>query len=303
MSAPLEFTGERFTPECVREMWYEHLHRYAFAVPMARGRRVLDAACGEGYGSRLLAGSAAEVTGVDIDAASIAHARERYGSTASLKFETGDATALDAFADASFDLIVSFETLEHVLEQERMLAGFRRLLAPGGVLLISSPDRANYTDATGVDNPFHVRELYRPEFEALLAQYFSESVLYAQKLLFQGALWRIDGEARSVPGDFAAATLDAGDTAVMHGMTYPPLYYLAICAMDSAALKALPQPALHLFGDRSESVYAHYSAEIARLIHADHVLDERARRIAELELRCNTLERQLLQERAAKTEP
>ena len=52
---PLEFTGERFTPECVREIWYEHWHRYAFALPLARGRRVLDAACGEGYGSALLA--------------------------------------------------------------------------------------------------------------------------------------------------------------------------------------------------------------------------------------------------------
>ena len=62
----LEFTGERFTPECVREIWYEHWHRYAFAMPLCHGKRVLDAACGEGYGSDLLAGVAAEVVGVDI---------------------------------------------------------------------------------------------------------------------------------------------------------------------------------------------------------------------------------------------
>ncbi len=300
MSAPLEFTGERFTPECVREIWYEHMHRYAFAVPMSQGRRVLDAACGEGYGSRLLAASAAAVTGVDIDAQAIAHARGRYGNTSSLKFEVGDATALDAFPDASFDLIVSFETLEHVHEQQRMLAGFQRLLAAGGALLISSPDKANYTDATGVSNPFHVRELYRAEFESLLADFFPVHRLYAQKLLFQGALWRIDADSRSVPGEFAAATLEAGDTEVVHGMPYPPLYYVAVCAMDEASLETLPQPALHLFGDRSESVYAHYNAEIAHIIRAGHLLEERARRIAELELQCESLERQLEQNRAGR---
>jgi len=72
----LPFTGERFTPECVREIWYEHWHRYVFARRLAQGRRVLDAACGEGYGAAMLADGAVEVVGVDIDAPSIAHARE-----------------------------------------------------------------------------------------------------------------------------------------------------------------------------------------------------------------------------------
>ncbi len=63
MSKPLEFTGERFTPECVREIWYEHYHRYVFAHGLVTGRKVLDAACGEGYGSALLATEASSVTG------------------------------------------------------------------------------------------------------------------------------------------------------------------------------------------------------------------------------------------------
>ena len=77
MAKPLEFTGERFTPECVREIRHEHLHRYVFARALCGGARVLDAACGEGYGSALLAGAAKQVTGVDLDKATVAHAWNR----------------------------------------------------------------------------------------------------------------------------------------------------------------------------------------------------------------------------------
>jgi len=137
---PLEFTGERFTPECVREIWYEHWHRYVFARAFAPGRRVLDAACGEGYGSAMLADAAASVLGVDIADAAVAHARQRYAEHANLRFEQGDCTALTC-ADGQFDLIVSFETLEHVAAQEALIAGFARTLAPDGLLIISSPDK------------------------------------------------------------------------------------------------------------------------------------------------------------------
>src|SRR5688572_13586982 len=160
----MTFTGERFTPECVREIWYEHWHRYAFALPLARGRRVLDAACGEGFGSALLAGAATSVIGVDIDPQAVSHARGRYGARAGLDYREADCTRLDALPEASFDLIVSFETLEHVAEQERMLDGFARLLAPDGVLLVSTPDKRTYSDDTGFRNEYHVRELYREEF-------------------------------------------------------------------------------------------------------------------------------------------
>lgn len=269
----LPFTGERYTPECVREIAYEHWHRYAFARPLAAGRRVLDAACGEGYGSALLARAGGQVLGVDIGADAVAHARSRYAGQSGLRFEQGDATRLDGLPDASFDLIVSFETLEHVLAQEDMLDGFARLLAPGGLLLVSTPDRHTYTELTGDVNPHHVRELYRDEFEALLAARFPARRLFAQKLLFQSALWALD-EAGG-----PAQALTQGGQDIAPTFDYAPMYYIAACAHDASALPALP--ALSLFGDAGESVYADYRDEVRRnraaAAHIAHLEAELAR--------------------------
>jgi SAM-dependent methyltransferase len=264
----LAFTGERFTPECVREIWYEHWHRYAFARAFAAGKRVLDAACGEGYGSALLADVAADVIGVDIDPASVAHARTRYASKPRLRYECADATTLP-FADRAFDLVVSFETLEHLAAQEQLLAGFARVLADDGVLLISSPDKRTYSELAGFRNEFHVRELYREELLALLQPHFAHVHLYAQKLLFQSVLWALETNGRQAE----VATAADGGHAIAAGFDYAPMYYLAVCSRQP-----LPDalPGISLFGDREESVYTHYNHEIRKNMGA-------GARIAELE--------------------
>ena len=273
----LPFTGERFTPECVREIWYEHWHRYAFARRLAAGNRVLDAACGEGYGSALLSTVAADVTGVDIDAVSVEHARARYATRLNLRYEQADATELP-FADRAFDLVVSFETLEHLAAQERLLKGFARVLADDGVLVISSPDKRTYSELAGFRNEFHVRELYRDELLDLLMPHFGEVRLYGQKLLFQSALWALDSE----PGSCEAATASDGGAVVAAGLGYAPMYIIAVCAK-----RALPDnlPDLSLFGDAEESVYAHYNHEIRKNISA-------GTRIAELEAEIERLRAQ-----------
>ncbi|MGA8277040.1 MAG: methyltransferase domain-containing protein [Rhodanobacteraceae bacterium] len=264
----LPFTGERFTPECEREIWYEHWHRYAFARRFATGKRVLDAACGEGYGSALLAEIAADVVGVDISDETVAHARARYGARPRLRFECADAAAL-TFPDRSFDLVVSFETLEHLAAQAELVAGFARVLADDGMLLISSPDRAIYSEAAGYHNEYHVRELYRDELLALLRPHFHRVRLYGQKLLFQSVLWPLDdvgvnGEAWTM--NSKAATLESG-------LPYAPVYFIALCDNEP---DATPVPALSVFGDRDETVYAHYNHEIRKNMQA-------GARIAELE--------------------
>lgn len=286
----LPFTGERFTPECVREIWYEHMHRYAYAAQFTAGKRVLDAACGEGYGSALLAQSAASVLGVDIAVDTIDHARARYADAPGLRFLQADVTALDALPDASFDVIVSFETLEHVHAQARMVAGFRRLLAPGGLLLISSPDKRTYSDLRDYHNEFHVRELYRDELESLLKAQFPAVRVYAQKLVFQSLLWDPDHR----PSTARASTL-LNDGTLSGQPDYEALYFLAVCASNAAHLPC-GEGALHVFGDAAESVYQHYNDEIRRHIAAGHRLIAMEHEIAELRARLVRAEAALVEQ-------
>ncbi|NKI36079.1 class I SAM-dependent methyltransferase [Wenzhouxiangella sp. XN79A] len=281
----LEFTGERFTPECVREIVYEHWHRYAWARGLVRDKDVLDCACGEGYGSHLLADAAKSVVGVDVDPKAVAHARRRY-SADHLSFQQADALDLP-FDENRFDVVVSFETLEHLAEHDDLLAGFRRVLKPDGVLLLSSPDKRTYSDLTGYDNEFHVRELYRDELEALLGRHFPNYRLSGQKLMFHSLVWALDDDAPT-----GAEHLTADDDRGVSRDPRPhvePLYFLAMAAGDGVDLPA--PPALSLFTDTAESVYAHYNDEVARHIRAGELLAEREREIERLRERLADLER------------
>ena len=276
----LEFTGERFTPECVREIFYEHWHRYAWARGLVGDLDVLDCACGEGYGSRLLADTARTVVGVDIDTESIDHADRRYARPG-LEFMAANALELP-FDNHRFDVVVSFETLEHLVEHEELLASFRRVLRPGGFLLLSSPDRKTYSDDTGYRNEFHVRELYRPELEDLLGRHFPNFRLYGQKLLFHSALWQLD----SAETGLAAEHLGAGDDGSVHRALQPmqaPMYFIAIAAATDAPLPE--PPALSLFDDGAESVYGHYNDVVRKHILVSEALAERDAEIARLEAR------------------
>ncbi|WP_376692635.1 class I SAM-dependent methyltransferase [Wenzhouxiangella sp. EGI_FJ10409] len=272
----LDFTGERFTPECVREMAYEHWHRYAWAAELVADKEVLDAACGEGYGSNLLAARARSVTGLDIGEAAVAHARERYRRD-NLQFDQGNATKLP-YDDGSFDVVVSFETLEHLEAQETLLAEFRRVLRPDGFLVISSPDRKTYSDETGYDNPFHVRELYRDELESLIESSFPAFRLFGQKLMFVSGLWSLaDAQGRQFLTD------EGGSVSAASSPAYPPLYFIAVAAAEASMLPDVP--GLSLYGDSEESVYRHYDDEVAKHIRAGQLLAEREAEIERLRAR------------------
>jgi len=275
VSEPLEFTGERFTPECEREIWYEHYHRYALATRWCANTRTLDAACGEGYGSAMLALSASSVEGVDVSEQAIGHANERYGHLPGLNFQVADCTRLP-YADEEFDRVVSFETLEHLAQQDQLLAEFRRVLKPGGFLVLSSPDKAVYSDAQNNVNEFHVRELYRDELDALVARHFPACRLLGQKLMFHSAIWSLE-DLETVALDQLAAGKKHSPTRI----TQAPMYFIALCAADPANLPEV-DGRLWLFDDDVESVYRHYHSEIKRHIAAGGIIARLEQELADL---------------------
>lgn len=242
----LTFTGERFLPECAGEMVYEHWHRYLIARDYVQGKRVLDVASGEGYGSHMLAQSAANVTGVDLSADAVDHATAKYGQS-NICYVAASCTRIPA-PDASFDVIVSFETIEHMMEHEAFIQEVDRLLAPGGLFIISSPNRTEYSDRTGYKNEFHVKELDKPELKTLLDQRFPEQRWFGQRAAFHSMVWPLDGEATS------AAALAADGAA-----GFPAeLYYLVFCARTAGPIEQVAKQ-LTLVTDREQSVYAEWS--------------------------------------------
>ena len=281
MSDPLEFTGERFTPECVREIWYEHYHRYALASRWCVNKRTLDAACGEGYGSAMLARSATSVEGVDISPQAIGHARKRYGNLQNVGFHVADCTALP-FGDDEFDRVVSFETLEHLAGHDSLMAEFKRVLKPEGCLILSSPDKATYSDDQNTVNEFHVKELYRDELESLIRQHFPAHRLLGQKLMFHSAIWSLD-EVNRVALDQVTESQQSSPDCI----TQAPMYYIALCAADKDYLPDV-NGCLWLFDDHEESVYQHYHGEIKRHMAAGGIIARLEKEISDLRTRAMT---------------
>ena len=156
-----------------------HLKRYVFSAPYCTDRVVLDAACGVGYGSAELARVATRVIGVDADSAAISYARARYGRD-NVEFETMDVSAL-RFEDDAFDVVVSFETIEHVSDGEAFLREVARVLCPSGTFVVSTPN-ANRTTKTP-DNPFHHMEYARDDFARMLSEHFGSVDLFGQRRL------------------------------------------------------------------------------------------------------------------------
>ena len=171
----MEYTGERMVPEVAAgSTFWEHLHRYRFAARFVVGKSVLDVASGEGYGTfALLKAGASSVVGVDRSAEACEHARRKYRVDA----RSGDAQEIP-LPDDAVEVVVSFETIEHVADPVAFLDECRRVLRPGGTLIISTPNATVYSAL--VANPFHCSELAEDEFRRLLEARFARLEWYSQ---------------------------------------------------------------------------------------------------------------------------
>jgi SAM-dependent methyltransferase len=184
---PLQLTGERTLPDVPAEnYWFQrHLAVYEWIGARVTGLRALDMACGEGYGSEVLSRSASSVVGVDANPEAHEHARLRYRRE-NLSFERGVVESYGA--PASFDAVVFLQTIEHVQDPVAVLEHFRRLLTPGGVAYVSTPNVLTLAPpgAERSGNPWHVREYRASEFDALCRSVFDEvellGLFHARKL-------------------------------------------------------------------------------------------------------------------------
>jgi ubiquinone/menaquinone biosynthesis C-methylase UbiE len=172
----LEDTGERMIPELHKghNIYGAHLARYDACREFTGGKEVLDIACGSGYGTKLIAQNAKKVYGIDIDQETVNYAKENYRAK-NIIYKVGSATDIP-LGDNSVDVVVSFETIEHIDDYEKYLQEIKRILRPGGVLVLSTPNDDEYIE----DNEFHQHEFRYKQLKDLVKGYFKYQQFYFQ---------------------------------------------------------------------------------------------------------------------------
>jgi SAM-dependent methyltransferase len=250
----------------------EHHARYRFAAAIVRGRRVLDAGCGVGWGCQILLDhGAVSVDGVDIDESAVRESRARCPSGT---FVRADLTDLP-YPKQRFDVITCFEAIEHVEDPLRGLDEFRRVLAPGGIVLVSSPN----PDVYPAGNPFHIHEFRPQELLAALNDRFEHANLWRQHNLIASALHH-DGAAPTDSGgsDHRVAVLaDLSAGRDVYGLVVAseaplPDMPAMVALVSSRQLDDLAAAADAIMTERAE-----YAADHARIV------EERSRLLSEHE--------------------
>ncbi len=238
---PLELTGERTLPDVPAEnYWYRrHLAVYEWIGARVLGGRVLDMACGEGYGSEVLSRTAASVVGLDANPEAFAHARLRYVRE-NLRFERG---MVETFGEpGSYDAVVFLQTIEHVHDPVAVLEHFRSLLAPGGVAYVTTPNLLTLAPAGAEksDNPWHLKEYRASEFQALCATVYPSvemlGLFHARKLWLHALALRAGWDRvhrglgiTSAFYDRFTPAISSRDFALRPGNLDGALDFLAIC--------------------------------------------------------------------------
>lgn len=253
------------------DLWNEHISRYHFAALFAAGKSVLDAGCGTGHGTALLAEQAAEAVGFDVSPEAIAQAREKFPCA---RFLTGSANTFPA-NDGAVDLVTAFGIIEHIPDWRAPVEEAYRVLKPGGVLLVSAPNKLFYSEARAEDAPNPpAQDFERDAFEEALARVFPFVRLVAQNhqecVLFAGE------QARGEGLSFLAAPPEASEA---H-------FFVAVCARQPVEVPnfAYLGSAGNLLRERDHYVRSLnaelYEARVehARLVEAHRRLEEELNR-------------------------
>ncbi|HEX6228723.1 MAG TPA: class I SAM-dependent methyltransferase [Solirubrobacterales bacterium] len=236
---PLPLTGERTLPDVPEEnYWFRrHLAVYEWIAARVGGARVIDMACGEGYGSDVLAASAASVVGVDANPQAHEHAHLRY-TRPNLRFERD---LVESFSEPC-DVVVFLQTIEHVEDPGGILDHFRSMLVPGGVAYLSTPNVLTLAPAGAEksDNPWHLREYRADEFRSLCAAHFDRvemlGVFHARKLRAHEIAIRLGWDrvhrALRLTGPFYerfTPAISASDFSLREGDLDRALDFVAVC--------------------------------------------------------------------------
>ena len=298
-SPELEWTGERYVPSVHGDVELEHLHRYAVARALACHKVVLDIACGEGYGTNILAEVAQHVTGVDVSPHVIEHAATKYRA-GNVAFRVGTCSAIPV-ASHSIDLVVSFETIAHHADHDEMMKEIQRVLRPAGTLVISSPDKHEYSEVPRYRHPYHIKELYLGELRDLLGAFFRNVGIYGQRV-YRGSYIAPLGHRRS--RDAFASFRPRGLT--IHGTAgiERPMHFVALAS--NTVLPSIPvgllsagdqgsaglEPRVPDDDRRINSLVAAVRDREAQIAALTEAIAERDQRLAALDLALRDRDRQ-----------
>ncbi|OSC39179.1 class I SAM-dependent methyltransferase [Mycobacterium decipiens] len=225
VDAVLMLTGERTIPDLDIENYWFRRHEvvYERLAPRCVDRDVLEAGCGEGYGADLIANVARRVIAVDYDEAAVAHVRGRYPRVEALQANLAELP----LPDASVDVVVNFQVIEHLWDQAQFVRECARVLRPTGLLMVSTPNRITFSPGRDTPiNPFHTRELNADELAGLLDDAgFAEVAMYG---LFHGPRLR-DMDARH-----GGSIIDAQIARAVADAPWPPELAADVAAVTTA---------------------------------------------------------------------
>ena len=263
-------TGERMVPEFHKGnlIYAEHVTRYKSALPVVAGLTVLDIASGSGYGTNLLAQAAAHVYGVDLRSEAVAYANEHFGAP-NIEFLVGDAIAIP-LPDDSVDVVVTFETIEHVEDFPQFLREIKRVLKPEGIALVSTPNDLEFAEG----NHFHVHEFEYDELMEVLGKSFTNL-----ETLYQ-ATWRyVAIGSEEVFANEGAMDIPTDNLAPLNRDQY--LYFYVVCS--DAEITRRPQVVAAVGSHYSERALV--DAYNASVNHLEEVEADRKRHYERAESR------------------